>query len=187
MNAASYTQSTTAIHAPPARIPTQAHPATNALGRPVLLLGNSCRRLRLAPGLVVDSGRCSIPSRRSLLRAPPQIARREPGSGRILPGGRPSHPTKRPTVALDTSLQPFADDQPVEMTAHVTREGRLREASPNEIRQSLDVETEQIVTENGTRIPVHSGVRLGIYSEPSRRPVRCASSATANASACPSS
>jgi len=35
---------------------------------------------------------------------------------------------------LDTSLQPFADDQTVEMTAHVTREGRLREASPNELR-----------------------------------------------------
>jgi competence protein ComEC len=50
------------------------------------------------------------------------------------------------------------------MTAHVIREGRLRESSPNEVRQSLDVETEQIVTESGTRISVHSGVRLGIYS-----------------------
>jgi competence protein ComEC len=65
---------------------------------------------------------------------------------------------------IDTSLQPFADGQPVEITAHVTREGRLREASPDEIRQSLDVETEQIVLDNGTRIPAHSGVRLGIYA-----------------------
>ena len=65
---------------------------------------------------------------------------------------------------LDTSLPPFAD-QPIELTAHVIREGRLREASPNEVRQSLDVETEQIVTENGTQIPVHSGVRLGIYAD----------------------
>jgi competence protein ComEC len=65
---------------------------------------------------------------------------------------------------LDTSLQPFADNDPVEMTAHVTHEGRLREASPNEVRQSLDVETEQIVTENGARVPIHSGVRLGIYA-----------------------
>jgi competence protein ComEC len=65
---------------------------------------------------------------------------------------------------LDTSLQPFAD-QPIEMTAHVTREGRLREASPNEVSQSLDVETEQIVTENGTKIPVHAGVRLGVYAD----------------------
>jgi competence protein ComEC len=65
---------------------------------------------------------------------------------------------------LDTSLRPFADGQQVEITAHVTREGRLREGATNEVRQSLDVETEQIVTEGGTRIPIHSGVRLGIYS-----------------------
>jgi competence protein ComEC len=67
-------------------------------------------------------------------------------------------------VPHDTSLQPFSDGQLVEITAHVIRQGKLREASPNEVRQSLDVETEQIITENGTRIPVHSGVRLGIYS-----------------------
>src|SRR5271154_762527 len=75
------------------------------------------------------------------------------------------HIQLRGPVNLDTSLQPFADGQPVEITAHVTREGRLRAASPNELRQSLDVETEQLITENGTRIPVHSGVRLGIYSD----------------------
>jgi competence protein ComEC len=74
------------------------------------------------------------------------------------------HIQLRGPANLDTSLQPFADGQPIEMTAHVTREGRFREASSTELRQSLDVETEQIVTENGTRIPVHSGVRLGIYS-----------------------
>ncbi len=68
------------------------------------------------------------------------------------------------TDPLDTSLQPFADAQPVEMIAHVTREGRFREGAPTEIRQSLDVETEQIVAENGQPIPIRSGVRLGIYS-----------------------
>jgi competence protein ComEC len=69
-----------------------------------------------------------------------------------------------PTPLLDTTLQPFADGQPVEMTGHVTREGRLREGIPNEVRQSLDVGTEEIILDNGTRVPVHSGVRLGIYS-----------------------
>jgi competence protein ComEC len=72
---------------------------------------------------------------------------------------------RAPTAALDPSLYPFADGQPVEMTAHVTREGRFREAAPNEIRQSFDVETEEIIAENGKSIPVHSGVRLGIYSD----------------------
>ncbi len=65
---------------------------------------------------------------------------------------------------LDTSLQAFASGDAVQLTAHVSREGRLREAGPGEIRQSLDVETEDIVAENGNHIPVHSGVRLGIYS-----------------------
>jgi competence protein ComEC len=65
---------------------------------------------------------------------------------------------------LETSLQPFAEGQQVDMTAHVTREGKLREGSPNEIRQSLDVETEDLLLENNTRVAVQSGVRLGIYS-----------------------
>src|SRR5580693_2562318 len=36
------------------------------------------------------------------------------------------------TPLLDTSLQPFADGEPVQLTAHVTREGKLREGSPSE-------------------------------------------------------
>src|ERR1700691_3072186 len=67
------------------------------------------------------------------------------------------------TDALDTSLQAF-DGQQVEMTAHVTREGKFREGAPDEIRQTVDVETEDILAENSKSIPVHSGLRLGIYS-----------------------
>ena len=67
------------------------------------------------------------------------------------------------TNALDPTLEPFADGQPVELTAHVTREGKFRESS-NEIRQTLDVESEEIIAANGKPISVHSGVRLGIYS-----------------------
>ncbi len=63
----------------------------------------------------------------------------------------------------DPSLNSFADGQQLEMTAHVTREGKLREGVGNEIRQSLDVETEEIIAGNGKIIPLHSGVRLGIY------------------------
>lgn len=64
----------------------------------------------------------------------------------------------------DTNLQPFSDGEQREVTAHVIREGRFRESSPNEVRQSLDVETEEIIAENGKPIPVHSGVRLGLFS-----------------------
>jgi competence protein ComEC len=69
-----------------------------------------------------------------------------------------------PTDAVDITLHPFANGQQVELTAHVIREGRFRAGAPDEIRQTLDVETEEFVAENGQRIPLHSGVRLGLYS-----------------------
>jgi competence protein ComEC len=65
---------------------------------------------------------------------------------------------------LDASVQPFADGQQLEITAHVTRDGRLRPGSRREFRQVLDVETEQLLTADDRCVPVHSGVRLGIYS-----------------------
>jgi competence protein ComEC len=64
----------------------------------------------------------------------------------------------------DRSLNPFAYGPEVQITAHVTRDGRLREASSGEVSQSVDVQTDEVVSGNGTRIPVHSGVRLGIYA-----------------------
>ena len=63
----------------------------------------------------------------------------------------------------DLSLNPFAYGPPVQITAHVSREGRSRQASPNELSQTLDLQTEEIVAESGARIPVHSGLRLNIY------------------------
>jgi competence protein ComEC len=67
------------------------------------------------------------------------------------------------STGRDSSLNPFAYGPPVHITAHVMREGRSREASPSELTQTLDVQTEEIVTENGKRIPILSGVRLSIY------------------------
>src|ERR1700674_5588562 len=66
------------------------------------------------------------------------------------------------TPLLDTSLYSFADGQPVQMTVHVSREGRLRPGALNEVRQTLDVQTEEIALSDGSKISVHSGVRLGI-------------------------
>jgi len=65
---------------------------------------------------------------------------------------------------LDRSLDPFAYTSEIQITAHVIREGRLRQSSSNELSQSVDVETEQIVTANGEQIPLRSGIRLGIYA-----------------------
>ena len=64
---------------------------------------------------------------------------------------------------LDTSILPYADRQELDVTAHVMRDGRVRQDESAEIRQSLDVEAEQIRTAAGEIVPVHSGIRLNIY------------------------
>jgi competence protein ComEC len=65
----------------------------------------------------------------------------------------------------DSRLLPFTDGPLVELTAHVTREGSLRPGVANELKQTMDVQTEEIGLDDGTKIPLHCGVRLGIYSE----------------------
>jgi competence protein ComEC len=82
--------------------------------------------------------------------------------------------------AIDQSLRPSAYGLVVEMTAHVTREARLRQESSGpefskETSESVDVESEEIVDETGNKIPVRAGVRLGIY-QPRRHPSTFSSS-----------
>jgi competence protein ComEC len=65
---------------------------------------------------------------------------------------------------FDTSIQPYADRQELQITAHVTRDGRLQQSGFNEMRQTLDVETEEVQTSAGQREAIRSGIRLNIYS-----------------------
>lgn len=65
---------------------------------------------------------------------------------------------------VDTSIQPIADGRAVGVTGHVIRDGRVQAAGPQEIRQSLDVEAEQISGQGEPAIPIHSGIRLSIYA-----------------------
>jgi competence protein ComEC len=65
---------------------------------------------------------------------------------------------------LDSSIQPFADRQELEIAGYVIRDGRMQQQS-GEVRQTVDIETEVIRTAAGTTLPIHSGVRLGIYSQ----------------------
>jgi competence protein ComEC len=68
------------------------------------------------------------------------------------------------STRLDTSIQPYANGQDLEIIAHVTRDGRVQPGGFGEIRQTLDVETEKITTACGQTLPIRSGVRLTIYS-----------------------
>ena len=65
---------------------------------------------------------------------------------------------------LDTTILPYADRREVQITAHVVSAGRIQRGGLGELRQTLDLECEQVQTEDGQVAPVHSGVRLSIYS-----------------------
>jgi competence protein ComEC len=68
------------------------------------------------------------------------------------------------STRLDTSIQPYADRQELQITGHVTHDGRLQAGGFNEVKQTIDVETEELQTATGQREVVHSGIRLSIYS-----------------------
>ena len=71
---------------------------------------------------------------------------------------------RRGSPMFGTSINPYTDGQEFQITAHVTRDGRVQEGGRHEIRQTLDVESETIQTE-GHAAAVHSGIRLSIYSQ----------------------
>jgi len=64
--------------------------------------------------------------------------------------------------ADDPELLALSDGRVVTLTAHVIREAYAHAAGPRSIRQSLDVETEQIESE-GKAWPVRAGIRLSVY------------------------
>ncbi len=65
---------------------------------------------------------------------------------------------------LDTGILPYADRREIQITAHVTREGRIQPGGFGELRQTLDLESGQVQTPDGPVVPVHSVIRLNIYS-----------------------
>ncbi len=65
---------------------------------------------------------------------------------------------------LDTSILPYADRREIQITAHVAREGRVQPGGFGEMRQTLDLESEQVQTPDGMIVPVQSGIRVSVYS-----------------------
>ena len=70
---------------------------------------------------------------------------------------------RRP-VTPPSPAPPFADGREVVVTAHVIAEGNIRNAGPGGIRQAIDVQTEEISSDDVTA-HIASGVRLGIYAK----------------------
>jgi competence protein ComEC len=62
----------------------------------------------------------------------------------------------------DARILALADGREVTLTARVISEGYAQAAGPRSIRESIDVETEEIASQ-GERWPVQAGARLAIY------------------------
>src|SRR5579864_2474329 len=71
---------------------------------------------------------------------------------------------------LDTSILSYADGRELQITGHVIRDGRIQPGAIGEVRQTVEVQAEEIRTESGQEIPLHSGIRVGVYA-PSGRPM----------------
>lgn len=69
----------------------------------------------------------------------------------------------RPAPDPGNAVLPYANRQEIEVTAHVIREGNWQPREPNEFRQLLDLETEEIKLDDKL-IPVRAGIRIAIYS-----------------------
>ena len=76
----------------------------------------------------------------------------------------------RPLQAGDPGILALANGRELTLTGHVIREGYERAAGPRSIRESIDVETEQIESEGRTYI-VRAGVRLTLYSRADTAPL----------------
>jgi competence protein ComEC len=84
--------------------------------------------------------------------------------GAFFLGGAFSIQARENAPRLDTGIQSYADGEALEITAHVTRDGRLQPAGMGEIRETLDVETEEVKSIADDVAKVRSGMRLSIYA-----------------------
>jgi competence protein ComEC len=105
----------------------------------------------------------------AFMAAAAYFARRSSGVGWILAlgafflAGALHIQVRSASTRLDTRIQPYADRQELQITAHITRDGRLQQGDFNEIRQTVDVESETVQTATGQSEAIHSGIRLNIY------------------------
>ncbi len=71
--------------------------------------------------------------------------------------------------AGDPRLLALSDGRPVVLTARVLREGYARATGPRSVRQSIDVETEEIESD-GKAYSIDAGIRLSVYERADNSP-----------------
>ncbi len=73
-----------------------------------------------------------------------------------------------PDGSGDSQLLQFADASEVVVTAHVNKEGAPQEDGSGDLRQRLDLETEQLARGN-EKLNVRSGLRVSVYDQQPKR------------------
>src|SRR4029077_16304907 len=68
-------------------------------------------------------------------------------------------------------ILPFADGRDLMVTAHVTKEGNVREKTPGDAQQRLDLETE-LIGMGSESFPIRSGLRVSIYGHEAKNEER---------------
>jgi competence protein ComEC len=86
------------------------------------------------------------------------------GLGAVFVTGALFIQVRTPNDSDSSGLPQFAGGREVLITAHVTAEGILREEGAGDIRQRLDVETEEITAANQT-VQIRSGLRASLYGK----------------------
>jgi hypothetical protein len=86
------------------------------------------------------------------------------GLGAVFVTGALFIQVRTPGHSGSSGLLQFADGREVLITAHVTAEGILRLEGAGDIRQKLDVETEEIVAANQV-VQIRSGLRVSLYGK----------------------
>jgi competence protein ComEC len=74
----------------------------------------------------------------------------------------------RGSSSPNTGVRSYADEEDILITAHATRDGRLQPAAFGEMRQVLDVETEEVTVTGGQSSSARFGIQLSIYSPRAR-------------------
>jgi competence protein ComEC len=71
--------------------------------------------------------------------------------------------TVRPAADPGNAIFPYTNRQEIGVTAHVTRQGNWQPREQDEFRQLLDLETEDVRSEDKS-FPIRAGIRIAIYS-----------------------
>ena len=98
----------------------------------------------MASGSVVADSCGRLRRGGSILWQPPFRSGLASRPGKFFLAGALHIPMRSASPRLDTGILPYADGREIQITAHVTKEGRIQPGGFGELRQTLDLDGEQV-------------------------------------------